>query len=182
MYIMILSCIISFVGLLVMSLLPNTAQYKWIKWGMFLMTTVFSFAIFLGWSLITSNIGGTTKRTVVSSLTLISYCVANMIGAQIFRTKDAPRYVAGTATCCACFGLEVFVIILWRLWYVRENRRRDRLAAERGLSKEEQEREGEMLGNQDVTDLRNPHFRYTSESFFTSLISVHDEFTHGTFG
>ncbi|KAI4597701.1 hypothetical protein KJ359_003976 [Pestalotiopsis sp. 9143b] len=161
MYIMIISCILSFVGLLVMSLLPNTDEYKWVKWGMFLMTVVFSFAIFLGWSLITSNIGGTTKRTVVSSLTLISYCVGNMIGAQIFRTKDAPRYVAGTATCCACFGLEVFVIILWRLWYVRENKRRDRLAAENGLSKEDQERQGQVLGDQDVTDLRNPHFRYT---------------------
>lgn len=87
-----------------------------------------------------------------------------MIGAQIFRTKDAPRYVAGTATCCACFGLEVFVIILWRLWYVRENKRRDRLAAENGLSKEDQERQGQVLGDQDVTDLRNPHFRYTSKN------------------
>lgn len=51
MYIMIISCILSFVGLLVMSLLPNTDEYKWVKWGMFLMTVVFSFAIFLGWSL-----------------------------------------------------------------------------------------------------------------------------------
>lgn len=98
---------------------------------------------------------------MTSSLTLVAYCVGNMIGAQIFRTKDAPRYVAGTITCCACFGLEVFVIILWRLWYVRENRRRDALASESGLSKEEQERQGRELGDQDVTDLRNPHFRYS---------------------
>lgn len=44
---------------------------------------------------------------------------------------------------------------------MRENRRRDRLAAESGLSKEEQERQGRELGDQDVTDLRNPHFRYS---------------------
>lgn len=60
MYIMIISCILSFVGLLVMSLLPNTDEYKWVKWGMFLMTVVFSFAIFLGWSL--SKLVSPTRR------------------------------------------------------------------------------------------------------------------------
>lgn len=84
-----------------------------------------------------------------------------MIGAQIFRTADAPRYVAGTAVCSACFGIEVFVIILWRLWYVWENKRRDRVATESGLTKEEQERQGQELGDKDVTDMMNPHFRYT---------------------
>lgn len=104
---------------------------------------------------------GRTKRTVVSSLTLIAYCVGNMVGAQVFRTKDAPRYVSGTIACSVCFGLEVFVIIAWRLWYMRENRRRDRLAAESGKTKEEQELEGQRFGEQDMTDLENPHFRYT---------------------
>ncbi|KAL4907802.1 hypothetical protein BDW74DRAFT_166435 [Aspergillus multicolor] len=161
MYIMIASCLLPFVGLLVMSLLPNMAQYKWVKWGMFMMTVVFSLALFLGWSLITSNIAGQTKRTVASSLTLIAYCVGNMVGAQVFRTKDAPRYIAGTATCCACFGAEVLVIILWRLWYMYENRRRDRLAAESGLSEEDRHRVGERLGVQDQTDLQNEYFRYS---------------------
>lgn len=49
-YIMVISCILPFVGLLVMSLLPNTTGNKWIKWGMFDMTVVFSLALFLGWS------------------------------------------------------------------------------------------------------------------------------------
>jgi hypothetical protein len=83
-----------------------------------------------------------------------------MVGAQVFRTADAPRYLNGTIACSACFGLEVIVIIMWRLWYVYENRRRDRLAAESGLSKEEQENEGRLLGEQDVTDRKNPYFRY----------------------
>lgn len=84
-----------------------------------------------------------------------------MAGAQVFRTKDAPRYVGGTVACSACFGLQIFVIIAWRLWYVYENKRRDKLAAESGLSKEEQEAEGRSLGEQDVTDRQNPHFRYS---------------------
>jgi ACS family allantoate permease-like MFS transporter len=84
-----------------------------------------------------------------------------MVGTQAFQTSDAPRYVKGTIACTVCFGLQIIVIILWGLWYVLENRRRDRLAAASGLSKEEQERRGEQSGLQDVTDLKNLHFRYS---------------------
>ncbi|RTE80907.1 hypothetical protein BHE90_004598 [Fusarium euwallaceae] len=160
MYIMIISCILPFVGVLVMSLLPNTPEHKWLKWGMFDITVVFSLSLFLGWSMITSNVAGGTKRTVVSSLTLIAYCVGNMAGAQVFRTKDAPRYVGGTVACSACFGGQIFVIIGWRCWYVYENRRRSRALAESGLSAEEQERQGRELGEQDTTDRKNPYFKY----------------------
>jgi ACS family allantoate permease-like MFS transporter len=178
MWVMIASCIIPFIGLLVMSLLPDTSQYKWIKWGMYMMTVVFSLAIFLGWSLSTfchppdhiplltwftvpSNVAGKTKRTIISSMTLISYCAGNMAGSQVFQTKDAPRYVSGTVACCICFALEALVILLWRFWYMYENRRRDRAAAESGLSKEEQEQFGREMGENDMTDLQNPHFRYS---------------------
>ncbi|KAJ5570336.1 MFS general substrate transporter [Penicillium hispanicum] len=161
MWVMIASCILPFIGLLVMSLLPDTPEYKWIKWGMYIMTVVFSLAIFLGWSLIPSNVAGKTKQTVISSMTLIAYCAGNMAGAQVFKTKDAPRYVSGTITCCVCFALEAIIILLWRIWYMWENRRRDLLAAESGISKEEQERRGRELGEKDVTDLKNPYFRYT---------------------
>lgn len=51
MYIMIISCILPFVGVLVMSLLPNTPEHKWLKWGMFDITVVFSLSLFLGWSM-----------------------------------------------------------------------------------------------------------------------------------
>ena len=83
-----------------------------------------------------------------------------MVGSQVFRTSDAPRYYNGTIVCSASFGVQVLVIILWRLWYMRENRRRDREAAASGVSKEEQLRLGSVLGEQDVTDRKNPHFRY----------------------
>jgi ACS family allantoate permease-like MFS transporter len=51
MFVMVISCILPCVGLLVMSLLPNTKEHKWVKWGMFDMTVVFSLALFLGWSM-----------------------------------------------------------------------------------------------------------------------------------
>ncbi|KAK8038306.1 MFS transporter [Apiospora phragmitis] len=109
---------------------------------------------------ISSNVAGRTKKTVVSSLTLIAYCGGNMAGAQVFQTKDAPRYLAGTITCSACFGGQIIVIALWMLWYMYENRPRDREAAAAGISKEKQERLGRELGEADKTDRENPHFRY----------------------
>ena len=51
MLIMAAATIPSFVGFLTMSLLPNTAEYKWIKWAMYLITVPFILALFLGWTL-----------------------------------------------------------------------------------------------------------------------------------
>ncbi|GAT30870.1 major facilitator superfamily transporter [Aspergillus luchuensis] len=108
-----------------------------------------------------SNVAGKTKRSVVSAMTLIAYCAGNMAGAQVFKTKDAPRYVSGTIACSVCFALEVIVILAWRGWYMWENRRRERIVQSMGISKEEQERRGRELGAQDVTDMNNVYFRYT---------------------
>jgi ACS family allantoate permease-like MFS transporter len=84
-----------------------------------------------------------------------------MAGAQVFKTTDAPRYLTGTVVCAACFAAEVVVIVFWGLWYVYENKRRDCIAAASGMSREEQERIGQEFGYRDITDLKNPHFRYT---------------------
>ncbi|KAF5511954.1 putative transporter [Colletotrichum aenigma] len=37
-------------GYVVMSLMPNTPEHKWLKWGMFDINVVFSLSLFLGWS------------------------------------------------------------------------------------------------------------------------------------
>ena len=84
-----------------------------------------------------------------------------MCGSQIFTQEDAPRYIPGTIGACACLGIQFVMICAWRGYYMWQNRRRDKKAAESGLSKEEQERLGRELGEKNVTDLENPHFRYT---------------------
>ncbi|RDW63551.1 hypothetical protein BP6252_11096 [Coleophoma cylindrospora] len=161
MYIMMFGCVTPFIGLLAMSLLPDTPELKWIKWGLYIMTMPFVFPIFLAWSLLPSNVAGRTKKTVVSSMTFLAYCIGNIAGSFVFKTSDAPRYVSGTIACSICFALEFGIILAWRFWYMYENNRRDKAAAASGLTKEEQEAEGRLLGEQDVTDMMNPHFRYT---------------------
>ncbi|KXT06642.1 hypothetical protein AC578_8495 [Pseudocercospora eumusae] len=162
MYIMAAACIPPFVGLLAMSMLDDSAENKWIKWGMYFITVPYVLALFLAWTLIPSNVAGRTKKTIISSATFVGYCVGNMAGSQIFKSKDEPRYVPGTVGACICLGLEFVLICSWRLYYVWQNKKRDRAAAASGLSKEEQERIGREMGENNMTDLQNPHFRYTT--------------------
>ncbi|KAK5113733.1 hypothetical protein LTR85_010750 [Meristemomyces frigidus] len=161
MFIMAAATIPPFVGMLTMSLLPNTAEYKWTKWGMYLITVPFVLALFLAWTLIPSDVAGRTKKTIISSATFLGYCVGNMCGSQIFKSADAPRYIPGTTGAAVCLGAEFTLICVWRGYYMWQNRRRDRAATASGISKEEQEKLGRELGERNVTDLQNPHFRYT---------------------
>ena len=69
--------------------------------------------------------------------------------------------VPGTIAAAVSFGIQFVLIVCWRLYYVWQNKRRDKKAAESGISKEEQERLGRELGETDTTDLQNPHFRYS---------------------
>ncbi|TFK53036.1 MFS general substrate transporter [Heliocybe sulcata] len=160
-YFMAFSTIPPFVGFLGMSLLPNEHQYKWTKWGCYFMTVPFVISMFLAWSLIPSNTAGRTKRTLTSSFTFVGYCVGNMVGSQIFRAQDAPKYTNGTIACAVCFALEFLLLCCWRIIYVLRNRRRDKAMATDGLTEEQRSRLGKELGEKDTTDFENPYFRYT---------------------
>ncbi|TVY25264.1 putative transporter [Lachnellula hyalina] len=160
-YVMALATLPAFAGMLGMALLPNTPHYKWSKWFLYLITVPYVLSLFLAWTLIPSNVAGRTKKTVISSATFVGYCVGNIAGSQIFKTKDAPQYIPGTIGCAICLGAEFVLIAVWRLYYMWQNKRRDRMAAESGVGKEEQERLGREMGERDVTDLLNPYFRYT---------------------
>ncbi|KAI7550843.1 MFS general substrate transporter [Hortaea werneckii] len=161
MYVMAASCIPPFVGLLGMAFLPNTPAYRWTKWGMYFMSVPYVLALFLAWTLIPSNVAGRTKKTLISSATFLGYCVGNMCGSQIFKSEDAPRYIPGTTGASVCLGMEFVLICCWRGYYVWQNWRREKLARDSGVGSEEQERLGRELGERNVTDLQNPHFRYT---------------------
>lgn len=121
------------------------------------MTVPFVISLFLAWTLIPSNTAGRTKRTLTSSFTFVGYCVGNMVGSQIFKSTDAPRYVPGTIGCAICFGLEFCLILLWRLVYVFRNKRREKQLREQGISEEDRVRLGKEFGEKDSTDFQNPY-------------------------
>jgi MFS transporter, ACS family, allantoate permease len=96
---------------------------------MYLITVPYPVALFLAWTLseyhlgfaslttesstiVPSNVAGRTKKTIISSGTFLGYCVGNMCGSQIFKTKDAPRYIPGTIGCVICLGAEFVLLVV----------------------------------------------------------------------
>lgn len=48
-------------------------------------------------SIVTSNVAGFSKKSVVSSLLFIAYCVGNVIGPQFFLASEEPSYPVSTS-------------------------------------------------------------------------------------
>ncbi|KAJ4203428.1 hypothetical protein FSOLCH5_007733 [Fusarium solani] len=159
-YFMMAAVVPSFVGMLALALLPKRG-HLWTRWGMFLITIFGNVAGPLIWTLVPSNIAGRTKKSVTSTVLFIAYCVGNSVGAQVFRAKDAPLYIPAIVVCSTMYGLEFVIMICWRMYYVWQNRRRDKAVEEMGMTKEEAERQGRLNAESDMTDYENIHFRYS---------------------
>lgn len=75
----------------------------------------------------------------------------------MFLTWDEPRYFIAFATHLGCYSLLVIVIVGLRFYLVRENKRRDAMAAA-GVGEARDERMVHAF--EDLTDRENPNFRY----------------------
>lgn len=106
--------------------------------------------------LLSTNIAGTTKRSMASGWVFVCYCVGQIAGPQFFKSTQAPAYHGGIAAMLAGFCLNLVLNQVLRFLYVRENKRRDRGIA--GKSEEEiaeMQRESDVQGFEDVTDKNN---------------------------
>ncbi|KAK0468692.1 major facilitator superfamily domain-containing protein [Armillaria novae-zelandiae] len=153
-YIMALATVPGIVGFLGVALIETKESTKWTKWGMFCMIMPAALSPIMGWTLIPSNVAGSTKRTVTSSFTFVCACVGSMCGSQIFKAKDAPAYTPGVIGCSICFGIDLLIIVMWRMTLALRNKRRDVVQR---LTKEEKEAQGRSNGESDMTDFENPH-------------------------
>lgn len=105
-------------------------------------------------SLLSSNVAGYTKKTTVAALYLIAYCTGNIIGPQVFRPKDAPRYLPAEITIIVCYSvcaLELAVISFYYRWLNKKN------AAVRAMPGYKKLDKQEFL---DLTDMENKEFLY----------------------
>ncbi|KAF7336770.1 MFS general substrate transporter [Mycena venus] len=159
-YWIMLSIIPAFVGMLVLSLVPTTKHNLWPKWGAFFITTTGQICGALVWSMLSTNVAGRTKKSVISIVIFIAYCFGNAVGAQVFQAKWAPRYRPSTIVLSVMFALEFILMAVWRVYYVTINRRRAAKLDARGVSHEERIRLGSLKGETDITDLHNEYFVY----------------------
>ncbi|KAB8346098.1 hypothetical protein FH972_023146 [Carpinus fangiana] len=105
-------------------------------------------------SLISTNVAGYTKKTTVAALYLIAYCVGNIIGPQVFRPKDAPRYVPAEIVIIVSWGTCLVTLACIYSYSKIQNSRKLKLRNSPGYVKLENQ------GFLDLTDGENPEFEY----------------------
>ncbi|CAK7212681.1 hypothetical protein SBRCBS47491_001549 [Sporothrix bragantina] len=81
------------------------------------------------YSLMASNVGGYTKKSIANTMVFIGYSVANIVSPQTFLSREAPRYPTGVAVTLASFCAVILLLVVLYFLYVAENKRRDQEAA-----------------------------------------------------
>ncbi|KAI1488030.1 major facilitator superfamily domain-containing protein [Biscogniauxia mediterranea] len=148
----------SFVGTILLMTIPNEtfSQHVGLLISYYL-TLSFWAAQTLGLSMMSRNVGGQTKKTVVVAMNFIFWSAGNAIGPQVFLSHDAPRYYTAFATHLGCYSVLVLVLIFFRWHLMKENKKRDELAAV-GVGEANDARMVHAF--EDLTDRENPNFRY----------------------
>ena len=116
-----------------------------------------AFMLLLAWN--ASNIAGHSKKVTANALTLVAFCVGNILGTQTFQQKQAPGYISGKISIIATLGALCFVIVALRLYNDHLNRKNKMILA--GMSDEEKDERREKMAFADQTDRHNIFFVYT---------------------
>lgn len=142
----------SFVGTALLMTVPNEtfSQHVGLLISYYITLSFWS-AQTLGLSMMSRNVGGTTKKTVVVAVNFIFWSAGNAIGPQVFLDWDAPQYRIAFSTHLGCYALLVLIIAYFRWHLVRQNKKRDAVAAAD---------ERNIHAFEDLTDRENPNFRY----------------------
>lgn len=105
--------------------------------------------------LMASNVKGNTKKSVVSAIFFVWYCIGCIVAPQVWQKQDAPRYSKGCILSIAAFAALMMAFIAHMLLAKRSNRNRDRLAAEGDVQDEG------MSADSDLTERQDKGFRYS---------------------
>ena len=116
-----------------------------------------AFMLLLAWN--ASNIAGHSKKVTANALTLVSFCVGNILGTQTFQATQAPGYLSGKISIVATLSALCFVIVGLRLYNDYLNKKNKKALAETGEAEQEELRE--KMAFADQTDRKNMFFVYT---------------------
>ncbi|OCF62256.1 hypothetical protein L486_01924 [Kwoniella mangroviensis CBS 10435] len=144
------------VVLLTVPVSPKTAP------GLLLAFYFANFVIAAGsllYSIVTRNIAGQTKKACVSAMLFVAYGAGCIIGPQVFRAKDAPRYKFAFAVHIGLYAFFIVMTFILCIIFMRRNhiRRRDH----EGTEQPGAEHIDHDQAFADLTDLQNKRaFRY----------------------
>jgi ACS family allantoate permease-like MFS transporter len=80
--------------------------------------------LLLAWN--ASNVAGHSKKVVVNSMTLIAFCVGNILGTQTFQVSQAPGYIGGKISIMVTLTCQIFVCFALRFCNDRLNKTKRR--------------------------------------------------------
>ncbi|KAJ5101272.1 hypothetical protein NUU61_003494, partial [Penicillium alfredii] len=122
---MVLNTIVAMIGMiLVWKLDPNEQVGRMVG---LTLAVVYAINLPLSLSVVTSNVAGFSKKSVVSASIFIAYCVGNIVGPQFFYSSEEPTYPTGIKAGMSGLVLSIFFVLCLFFYYIWENRRRDRL-------------------------------------------------------
>src|SRR5271155_3875204 len=107
--------------------------------------------LLLAWN--ASNLAGHSKKVLANSMTLIAFCVGNILGPQTFRASQAPGYIGGKISIMVTLTCQVFVCFALRFCNDQLNKK-NRKALE-GMDEDEKSLLKEKLAYADETDRKS---------------------------
>lgn len=138
--------------------MPKAHSKGWLLFASYLSGTFgAAFMLLLAWN--ASNLAGHSKKVTVNALTLVAFCLGNILGTQTFQESEAPGYKSGKISIIACLTAQIFVCMALRFCNDRLNKKNQAILA--GMSEDEKAIEKERLAFADVSDGKNPFFVYT---------------------
>ena len=103
-----------------------------------------------------SNISGYTKRVTINAMTLIIFCVGNIVGTEIFQPQDAPNYIPGKTGIMVLMIIQFFACILLHFINARLNTQKkaklQALKEQNGWDDERLQQEKDRHAFLDLTD------------------------------
>lgn len=152
-YIMAVVCMPSILGSILLLALDNKHRVGKL-FGVYLLNSAPAILpMIYNWNSV--NTSGFTKRVARNVLTMMAFCVGNLIGPQMFRVKDAPNYTPAKIGLIVQLGVAIILCLILRWVVIRENKSRDKECVK--MDPEEMQRDVTFL---DMTDIENVNFRY----------------------
>ncbi|GAA6003453.1 hypothetical protein JCM10207_000340 [Rhodosporidiobolus poonsookiae] len=147
-------CLVPLVG--VAMLKGVSYDHKWVLVGGFWMATANSSVYVINMSIIASNFKGHTRKSMVSIVYFVGYCVGCIAGPQLFRDNEKPLYPTAMITIIVMYIVFIACMLFYQELSRYENRRRDRLAAEGNEAAKPR-----LASSEDnISDLDDLAFRY----------------------
>lgn len=120
----VVCCLIGMIGYIMLATLQDHSNA--VLYGASIVAACGIFPVLsltVAWN--SNNQGGHFKRAVAIAFVAGMANCGGIIGAQIYRADDAPKYIRGHTICVAMMGGACILSILTKMGLARENKKRD---------------------------------------------------------